>query len=448
MSYRSGVVVLLWLLTINTGLAQNSSIPQLSSRPGAAFTVYLNFGGFNYDGAWFGDTPGVTPAYDTNDNSSVFTPTEITNMRNIWSRTAEKFSIFNVNITTLDPAVAAGQSSSDAQRLTYYDVTPRMMHTVIGGDGAWLNSPGAVGVSGFDVIDSAQTGGMHTNWTFASNYGTSNNQISLRGVAETIAHENGHAFGLDHQSRWNGNTLSEEYHSGDANRAPIMGNSDYSARGLWRRGTSGAGPDQIQNDLARILINSGITGNGVAGYMDSGIGHTRQTATTLPMNGTTIDSSTAKGIITPNSASDPNPLGEANYTTDFFKFTVGAGGANINVTLRSGLSTITPGTADPGAMLDATLRLLDANGNVIATANLDTFEENITRNNLAEGIYFLQISSAGAHAEYFDVGSYFLTGSIVPVPEPGTILLASIAVLGVGFGMLRLPFGQQVALSS
>lgn len=175
--------------------------------------------------------------------------------------------------------------------------------------------------------------------------------------------------------------------------------------------------------------------------MDSGIGHTRQTATALPRIGNNIDSSTARGIITPNSATDPNPLGEANYTTDFFSFSLATGGGNINVTLRSGLSTITPGVADPGAMLDATLRLLDANGNVIQTANGGTFSENITRT-LTEGTYYLQISSAGGDAEYFDVGSYFLTGTIIPVPEPATILGLGVVACGLAAGLRRYPLAR------
>jgi hypothetical protein len=427
-------VLVLW-----SGLAfgQASAIPQLNSRPGAAYTLYLNFGGFNYNGTWFGDTPGVTPAYDTNNNAAVFTTTELNNIRNIWSRSAEKYSVFNVNVTTVDPAVAAGQSATDALRQSYYDSRPGMMHMVIGGDGGWYGGSGIVGVSGGSVAETAQTGGLHTNWTFSSNYVSGGNPF-LHGIAETIAHENGHALKLDHQSLWSGSNLVEEYDPGTASRAPIMGNSDGGARGLWRRGTSINGPTSIQNDVALLLTNAGIAGNGVAGFMDSGIGHTRQTATALPLTGNTIDSSTAKGIITPNSATDPNPLGEANYTTDFFTFTIGAGGANINITLRSGLSTITAGTADPGAILDATLRLLDSQGNVLSTANSGTLAETISQNNLAAGLYYLQISSAGADSQYFDLGSYFLTGTIIPVPEPRTVLLIGFLFSAAFVGIQRL----------
>ncbi len=419
-------VACLWVAPL---YAQTSAIPQLNSRGGAAYTLYLNFGGFNYSGTWFGDTPGATASYDTNGNTAIFTASEKTDIQKIWSRTADKYAAFNVNVTTVDPSIAAGQSASDIQRQTYYDNTSKLMHMVIGGDGAWAGGGGVVGISGVGVAETTITGGLHTNWSFSNNY-VSGGTAFHQGIAETIAHENGHALKLQHQSRYSGTTNVEEYDSGTAARAPIMGNSDNAERGLWRKGTSTLGFNVIQNDVGVLLSNAGIAGSGAAGFVDSGVGHTRATATTLALTGNTINSASSKGIITPNNT-DPNPLGEANYTTDFFKFTFGAGGGNVNVTLRSGLSTITAGVADEGATLDATLRLLNASGTVLATANSATFAETIAMSNLAAGTYYLQISSAGADAQYFDMGSYFLTGTIAPVPEPAAVLLIAAAGLGL-----------------
>jgi hypothetical protein len=270
--------------------------------------------------------------------------------------------------------------------------------------------------------------GYHTNFVFSDVF-TINNVPGtfLKAIGEASAHENGHGLNLDHQSLYNaqGNKV-EEYDPGTSARGPIMGDSYSSTRGLWRVGTSSQSSTTIQNDIKVIMANSGI-----GGYVDSGIGHTRQTATALPMNGTAIDFTQAKGVVTPVSVTNPTPLGESNYTTDFFQVVIGPGGASVSVTLRSGRSTLTPGVADPGATLDATLRLLDANGAELQIANSNTFAETITSSNLAEGTYYFQISSAGADAVYFDVGSYFLTGNIVPVPEPALALLAG--VLGLGF---------------
>ena len=62
------------------GRGQTASIPALNSRPGAAYTLYLNFGGFAFTGTWGGGatngTPGVTPAY-TADASPDFSAAEV-----------------------------------------------------------------------------------------------------------------------------------------------------------------------------------------------------------------------------------------------------------------------------------------------------------------------------------------------------------------------------------
>ncbi len=83
-------------------LTAHAAAPALSSRPGAAYTVYLNYDGFSFTGQW-GDTgrsPGVTAAYTGSEAQ----------LRETWARTAEKFVAFDVNVTTVDPAVAAGQA--------------------------------------------------------------------------------------------------------------------------------------------------------------------------------------------------------------------------------------------------------------------------------------------------------------------------------------------------
>ena len=39
--------------TVLTGEPHAVGVPVLNSRPGAAYTVYLDFAGFNYPGTWF-----------------------------------------------------------------------------------------------------------------------------------------------------------------------------------------------------------------------------------------------------------------------------------------------------------------------------------------------------------------------------------------------------------
>src|SRR5262249_6090323 len=55
-----------------------TGVPQLSSRPGATYTIYLDFAGFDFGGTWLSSTGamwGNRPAFDGNFTGS-FTPAE------------------------------------------------------------------------------------------------------------------------------------------------------------------------------------------------------------------------------------------------------------------------------------------------------------------------------------------------------------------------------------
>ncbi len=403
--------------------------PSFTSRTGAAYTLFLNFAGFNFTGLWGGSAnPGITPAYTVDGDATTFNATELANIKNVWARSAEKFVPFNINVTTLDPAIAAGQAGTDSSRQNYYDATAKMMHTVIGGNGAWS---GGGGVSYVGVTQSTTSLGRHTNWAFSA-LAPSNLQF----LGEVTAHENGHGLSLWHQSDYSGSTLINEYSggngTGNGSYAPIMGNSYNSQRGAWRLGSSSGSNDVkiTQNDL-QVLLNSntGLT------LVDDGKGHTLGTASSMPLLGNAIDSSVAKGYIMPNNSVTPNPIGEGNYTKDVFQFF--AGGGLINLTLRNGSQYITPGVADPGATLNSRLNIRDSAGVLVGTGILDASTMFSTYSaNLGAGTYYAEIVSAGGFSftgqfgneQYYDMGSYFLTGTgFSTVPEP-----ASLVALGIG----------------
>ena len=208
-------------------------VPAYSSRPGAAYTVYLDLGGFAYTGMWNGQgTPGTNAAYDTDGDPTSFSAQDKANIAKVWAIVAGKYAGLSVNVTTVDPAVAAGKAATDAQRQTYYDNTVGVLHTVIGGNGGWDGGSG-LGVSQLNVARNAYPGisandAPHTNWIYS---GLINGDTYYTGGGS--AHENGHAFGLFHQSDYglvvssNGN--DGEYDAGEpasaitASYSPIMG---------------------------------------------------------------------------------------------------------------------------------------------------------------------------------------------------------------------------------
>ena len=410
------------------------AIPALSSHPGAAYTVYLDFGGFTYTGAWSRRVPGTTAAYGSD---AVIADT--------WARAAEKYAPFDVNVTTVDPAVAAGRAGSDLARQAYYDNTPRLMHTVIGGTGSWYGNAG--GVSYVGVTQDAQpNSGRHENWIFALNNFGDNPKY----LAEATAHENGHGFGLKHQSDYHigGGTAVNEYStnngaSGSGSYAPIIGESYYSQRGTWRVGTNDNG--NIQNDAATILANSGMS------FRDDSVGHSFAAATAIPVTGSAVDSTLAKGVITPVVGKTPNPLGVDNYTKDYFRFSVAAPGA-VTLQVSDGGDWLSPGAAAGGATLRSRLNLYRASDPTapfaFATESSDTLSM-LFAGALDAGYYVAEITSNGGYtstfdpsANYYEMGSYVLSGSgigsALVVPEASSVLLfASSAALTFVAGLRR-----------
>jgi len=281
------------------------------------------------------------------------------------------------------------------------------------------------------VHPTPQTQGRHTNWVFTNRLGGYN---AFHNIFTATAHENGHAASLQHQGDYIGTTRVNEYstNNGSTVIAPTMGVAYSAARSVWRLGKTGG--STTHNDPLRIIANN----PGMGGFIDDGIGRTLGTATPLPLIGSQIDFSIARGIIVPVSSSNPQPMGVDNYTRGFFSFTT-AGGLNT-ITVNAGGQWITPGVADPGASLDATLRILDASGNQVAIADTPSLSETLSLN-LPGGNYFIEVSSAGgkaaslgpngtwAPAFFYDMGSYFLTG-VIAIPEPSALALLLLALGG------------------
>lgn len=359
-----------------------NSIPALHSRPGAFAKLYLDFDG-DTTATWGTYSPGTTPAYDTDGSVSSFSDTELANIREIWARVAEKYSPFNIDVTTADPG-----NLNDGETL----------RVVIGGNGAWSGSlqGGTAYVGGFYSTS------PNTVFVFEDNLGNGD----PRYTAENSAHEAGHGFGLRHQNQYNGNTFVAEYNPGDSLRGPIMGESKYSARGLWWLGpTSLFNSPVTQDDLA--ILSSTTDG---FGYRTDDHGGSAAAATALTLSGT---SASASGVI------------EQMTDSDWFRFTTAAGTVSFTVNV-----------AQYGAMLDAKVELRDAAGNLVTSADTSSLGETITAN-VAAGTYYLVVAS---HGSYGDVGQYTVSGTIVT----GALPAAPVANAG---GPYSVGEGQSLTLS-
>lgn len=356
-----------------------SSVPALSSLPGAFAKLYLDFVG-DTTSNWGSYHPGTTPAYDTDGDATTFSTTELANINEIWSRVAEKYSPFQVNVTTVDPGNINNLET---------------VRVVIGGNGSWYGSTaGGVAYVG-SFSNSHPTTGKNIVFVFSQNLGGGN----PRYVAEAAAHEAGHSFGLEHQSVWNGSTKVSEYNTGDSLRAPVMGASYNAARGLWWLGRNALPGGPTQDDMAVV---SGATNN--FGYRADDHGNSVGAATPLSPSGANVYGS---GIIT------------TTGDVDYFSFTTTPG------TVRF---TVSP--ASFGATLDATLELRDAVGTLLVSADTASLGESLVRS-VAAGSYRVVVKS---HGSYGDVGQYSLVGVLPDAYEDNDSRLTA-ADIGVGTGM-------------
>lgn len=336
--------------------------PALSSRPGAAATLYLDFDGHR-EQQWGSFANVNTPVYDTDGNASSFNTVEQAAIREVWARVSEDYAPFNVNVTTVQPPVIADRKG---------------VRIAIGGAATdWYGrSAGGVSYAGGFSGPASNVG-----YVFAKTLG-----MQSRYIAEAASHEAGHLFGLDHQAMYSGGTLITEYSTGTAALAPIMGLGYYADRTVWSRGMTPDGPTAVQDDLSVLASTS----NGF-GYVADDFGSTIATATALPLVGT---STSLDGLI------------GKNDDRDVFRFTTRGGAANFQMSV-----------ATIGPNLDGVLEIQNAAGTVIASANpTNSFGASLSTS-LASGTYYLVVRSSGG---YGNLGRYKLVGNVTAPQGGGT----------------------------
>ena len=340
------------MLLATHALAEVPALIAYHSYPQATAKLFLDFDG-DFTRRWGGLSPKQTPAYSVDDDPSTFTDEEIANVREITRRVAEKFSPFNLDVTTEDPGDRRNK---------------RTFCVVVGGDGGWFNRGRRSRGDGVAYVGSFTGATPNVAWVFSAPM-----VGDLKWVAEGIAHEAGHGFGLRHQRSQFGNRPLEEYYRGFGDRSPIMGGSNRSSgRGLWWRTVRGSpqySPDAVRDELKALAGRR----NGF-GYRPDDHGASPDAAGTLdPLAG-------GGGVI------------ETTGDEDWFAFTSAGGGRSFEVR-----------PSPDGGMLDAAARIVDAGGRVVAEANTESLGETVTAGPLPAGTYYLVVGSA---LGYGDVGQY------------------------------------------
>ena len=296
--------------------ARADGLPILKSKPGAAFTVFLDFDGWSGNG--YSGTENWS-AYDTDGNSASFGATEESAIAEGWRRIATFFSQFDVNVSTVQPTGTAKNFS-------------------------WsIISPGVTG--GYSYL---QLGGTKPS--------AFNQASDLLTRTSGILHEIGHNFSLQHQSLFDAaGTNTAEYRGQiDAIHGVIMG-VDYSGTPpKWIYGHPSPSATAAQDDVA-VIASKVKAFSGGDGFRADDYGNSSSAATVLPTTTGSVQS--AFGVV------------ERLSDIDAFSFTSAGGRYTLNLTPDS------PSSLDGKLqVLDGsgnTLALVDDPTKIDATVTLD-----------------------------------------------------------------------------
>ena len=346
----------------------------LHSKKGASKTIYLDFDGHSAQGTAWSASTITAPAFDLNGNPSVFDDKERSNIISIWSRVAEDYIPFDVDITTEAPSSDALLRTSTAD--TTYGTRVVITKSVL--------SCGCGGVAYLGVVNLVNNTKYQPAWVFQDALGNGE-----KAIAEAVSHEAGHTLGLLHDGQQPSIGYYLGHGAGDTGWAPIMGAGYYKNVTQWNPGTYPNANNQ-QDDIA-TMASYGILSS------PDDYGNTIATASSLVNVGTSI----APSIQT---------YGVIGTSSDIDMFVINSTGGLINLTASP---------AATGPNLDLKLTLYSAAGAVIASAAPEaTLTANINKT-VAAGIYYLAVANSGHAASGSDAG-YPVYGSLGQYQVSGT----------------------------
>lgn len=370
----------------------------LHSKPGVSNQIYLNFKGDTITNTAWNASSGVTSysavGFDTTNDPTIFSATELSQIAEIWHRVAEDYAPFNVDVTTELP-------------VTFGPTTGKVLITKdVDANGVKMPAFGAGGVAYLNVWGASNyTSYYQPAFIFYNNLGPGYAPY----IAEASAHEMGHNLSLSHES-YNDGTTANAYDPGlgvgFVSWAPIMGASYNMSVTEWSKGEY---PFATQFEDETSLISARL------GYRTDDFGNDITTAAPLVVTAT-------GSILATNPETDPHNLIPANkgiigLTTDVdvFSFDAGAGAVNIAITPAW---TAYYNSTSRGANLDVAATLYDSKGVQLAFNDPINETNAVISATVPAGHYFLKIAGVGnsvtPYSNYDSLGQYFITGTVAP----------------------------------
>ncbi len=355
-----------------------NGMPVLSSNPGAAAVIYLDFDG----GKGFGHQ--LRP----HGGDSVFDRDERAEIEKVWKEVSVMFSMFDLDVTTVAPAVKKIPA----------------VHVIISPD---VPSPGAI--SSHDLLDRGHLNDSRCIVRSSSVVG---------GFVPSLCHEIGHALDLNHQALFNskGHRTTSYRPADEWGRAFLMGSAnDSSAKfshwgdGYVLKNGVRTAEDGMKKIAATIVKHAEDYTNGSYqgdGYRkdDHAEARGKGTKITLKTSGRMKGRGSSEGII------------ERYSDRDWFQFDWPGGEVEVTVEAKKSIGSPQPYASSVGtkvALVDFGTTFFVNNG----PSDPSDVDSSVSKN-LPAGTYYVRVQSGGGQD---DLGAYTVKVGGTPFKVGGHI---------------------------
>jgi regulation of enolase protein 1 (concanavalin A-like superfamily) len=362
-----------------TNIAQPSYQPvqPLTSRPGAAGVIYIDFDG----------QQGPFPGWGLGNPNFDAAPSGMTNAQifEVWQRVSEDYAPFDLCVTT-DLRVYA--NAPQGQRIRSI-ITPTRTAYPSGGGNALLGS--------------FNWSGDPTCWTY---------YLTPKECADACAHEVGHTLGLLHHG-----TSASPYYTGGGSGvtswAPIMGGINTRNLSQWCRGEYTGANNPTQDDILIIA-----TQNNAVTYRPDDFGDTLGGAGYL-------------NILADNTVSSEGVI-ESRTDVDAFRFQTSGGAVSL---------LVKPAVNGPNLDILAELCNASTGAVLVSVNDINLIEATVSTTLAAgeyllkvSGVGRSVPTASDGYSDYASLGTFVISGSVTGGTKPDRLTVAENSANGTAVG--------------